>query len=96
MFQRSVIRNWHQRFHYRNNEIVALYGYMSCFDGIAVGCIAAVLTRRLKFSDIPTRWTRYIAIAVIVFVYLYKDIMANVVFGVTLVALSSGVILIGA
>jgi peptidoglycan/LPS O-acetylase OafA/YrhL len=85
-----------QRFHYRNNEIVALYGYMSCFDGIAIGCITAVLGRRLTLSAKTIRWTRYIAIGVIVFVYLYKDIMANVVFGVTVVALSSGVILIGA
>jgi peptidoglycan/LPS O-acetylase OafA/YrhL len=83
------------RFHYRDNEIVALYGYLSCFDGIAIGCIAAVLGRRLQFPDVAIQWTRTIAAGVIVFVYLYKGIMANVVFGVTFITFSAGLILIG-
>ena len=84
------------RFHYRDNEFVALYGYLSCFDGIAIGCIAALLKNRLRLSTIARFMSRYTAAAVIVFVYFYRPIMANVVYGISLIALSTGVILVGA
>jgi peptidoglycan/LPS O-acetylase OafA/YrhL len=83
------------RFYYRNDEMVAMYGYLSCFDGIAIGCMAAVLKPRLRWSR-GTIWApRYIAAAVIVFVYLEAPIMSHIVLGVSVVALASGVILLG-
>jgi peptidoglycan/LPS O-acetylase OafA/YrhL len=83
------------RYHYKDNELVALYGYFSCFDGIAIGCIAAVLGRQLSLSRVACRVSRYLAAAVIVYVYLSKNIGANVVYGVSAVALAAGVILLG-
>jgi peptidoglycan/LPS O-acetylase OafA/YrhL len=81
------------RSYYRENQIIALYGYLSCFDGIAIGCIAALLRQRLRCPDTIRRLTGYVATAVIVFVYLYKGTMANVVYGATLIALPAGIIL---
>ena len=83
------------RYHYKDNQFIALYGYLSCFDGIAIGCIAALLRQRLRFPDTSRRLTCYVATAVIVFVYFYKGLMVNVVYGPSLIALAAGVILLG-
>jgi peptidoglycan/LPS O-acetylase OafA/YrhL len=83
------------RLHYANHEMVALYGYASCFDGIAIGCIAALLRERLHLSADLKFLTRGLAIVMLAGVYLYKPILANVVFGVSLIALSAGTILMG-
>jgi peptidoglycan/LPS O-acetylase OafA/YrhL len=34
-----------------HNELWADYGYLSCMDGIAFGCLAAILAIRIKLSD---------------------------------------------
>jgi peptidoglycan/LPS O-acetylase OafA/YrhL len=83
------------RSHYKENPFIPLNGYLSCFDAIAIGCIAALLRQRLRLPNTSRRLTLYLATAVIVCVYLYKGIMANVVYGPTLIALAAGVILLG-
>jgi peptidoglycan/LPS O-acetylase OafA/YrhL len=83
-----------QRSHYAQNEIVALYGYWSCFDGIAIGCIAAVLKPHLRISDILRRLSVCLAAAGMAFIYFYKGIMDNVVHGVSAMALCTGIILL--
>jgi peptidoglycan/LPS O-acetylase OafA/YrhL len=79
---------------YTQNEIVALYGYLSCFDAIAIGCCAALLAQKIKF----TRWTnatvQYGAGLLLVGVYLYSGIMNNVVIGVSLMAIGTALLLI--
>lgn len=82
------------RYHYKGNELVALYGYFSCFDGIAIGCIAAVLGRQVRLPAVVCRAIRYFSAAVIVYVYLSEGIMENVVAGVSAVALAAGTILL--
>lgn len=98
-----------------NNEIVALYGYFSCFDGIAIGCCAALLANKTHTticSATNTRTTNktsknecYLlqatqysaAIAagiIIVWTYFHGEIMQNIVFGISLIAVNTGILLI--
>ncbi len=37
---------------YTQNEIIALYGYFSCFDAIAIGCCAAVIAKNIHFKGL--------------------------------------------
>lgn len=87
-----------ERARFAHNEIVALYGYFSCFDGIAIGCIAAVLRARLRLRHLTRAATRRLfcclAAVLIAFVYLYAPIMDTVVWGVSVMALAVGVILV--
>ena len=84
------------RSYYTDNEIVALYGYFSCFDAIAMGCIAAIITQKIHLHG----WIRsvflYSAGLLIAGVYLYSGIMENVVVGVSLMAVSVAVFLVNA
>jgi len=84
------------RSHYTENEIVALYGYLSCFDAIAIGCVAAIIAQKIQFN----RWLRkillYSAGLFITGVYFYSGIIANVVLGVSLMAIGTAVFLISA
>jgi len=73
-----------------------LYGYLACFDGIAIGCCAAVLVRIL-----PTGWLsgpvpQSLAIVLMAFVYLYGPIGTTNVWGVTAMGIGTAVVLIGA
>lgn len=77
-----------------HNEIVALYGYFSCFDAIAMGCCAAVFAKKIQFQGVFGRIIQYAAVLLIIIVYLYSGIMANIVIGVSLVAISTALLLI--
>jgi peptidoglycan/LPS O-acetylase OafA/YrhL len=75
-----------------NDEIVALYGYLSCFDAIAMGCCAALLPGR----RIPRGRSFALQITaglVIVATYLSGPIMQHVVWGVSVVAFCTAVLL---
>ncbi len=78
------------RFFHRTDEIVALYGYLSCFDAIAIGCLVAILKPKVKLSPRMLHFLLLISASLWVFVYCYGGIMKNVVYGVSLIALSSG------
>ncbi len=84
------------RSYYTHNEIVALYGYFSCFDAIAMGCVAAIIVQKVQVN----RWLRHVLLysagALIASVYLYNGIMQNVVIGVSLMAVGAAIFLISA
>lgn len=82
------------RSHYTDNEIVALYGYFSCFDAIAMGCIAAVIAKKFQIQKGIKKILLYCAISLISGVYLYSGVMENVVMGVSLIAVGAAVFLI--
>lgn len=79
-----------------DNDIVALHAYLSCFDAIAMGCIAAVIAAKKppKLSTTPRRLILTAAATTIVAVYFYKGIFANAVYGISLTALATAVILV--
>ncbi len=76
------------------DEIVALYGYLSCFDAIAIGCAVALLPARRLSAAASARlaWPAALAIAA---TWLAGPIMRNVVWGVSVVALGTGALLYG-
>lgn len=79
---------------HQHNEIIALYGYFSCFDAIAIGCLIALLRQKLKFLPYTIRVIlQTSAWLLLIGTYLYKPIMTNIIFGVSLIA-SSGAILV--
>jgi peptidoglycan/LPS O-acetylase OafA/YrhL len=84
------------RSYHAQNEIIALYGYLSCFDAIAIGCCAAVIARKIQLQGRMAHVIQYGAVFLLVSVYLWSRIMENIVFGVTLVAIATAILLIGA
>ncbi len=76
------------------SEYAELNSYLSCFDGIAFGCCAAVLSKRVNLHP----WFAAPAIFVVAFVmscfYLWDSIGNTAVYGVTLIALGTAVLLI--
>lgn len=84
------------RSHYTENEIVALYGYLSCFDAIAIGCVAAIIAQKIQLNGWLRKVLLYSAGLFITEVYFYSGIMENVVLGVSLMAIGTAVFLISA
>ncbi len=84
------------RNHYDHNETVAVYGYLSCFDAIAIGCCAAMIARKIQFRKWIGTISQYAAGLLLVSVYLYSGIMQNVVFGFSLMAIGTAILLITA
>jgi peptidoglycan/LPS O-acetylase OafA/YrhL len=82
------------RSYYTNNEIVVLEGYFSCFDAIALGCSAAIVTRKIILKESLKNILRYSAWALIIVTYFYSGILENVVMGVSLIALGTAILLI--
>jgi len=79
------------------DEIIALYGYFSCFDAIAIGCCAALFA---NYITLKNQWfiniAKYAAIITGITIYCYGNIMSNVVVGISGMALCAAVILIAA
>lgn len=84
------------RSHYATNEIVALYGYLSCFDAIAIGCIAAIAVKNIQLSKCARNALLYASGILIASVYLYDGIMSNIVFGPSIMACGTAIYLISA
>jgi peptidoglycan/LPS O-acetylase OafA/YrhL len=84
-----VYRSFHT-----DDEIIALYGYWSCFDGIALGCCAALFARKYTIGGTKGKIIGTLAIALVAITYFYSGIMDNVVVGVSLIALGTAVLLV--
>lgn len=84
------------RYFNSNDEIIALYGYLSCFDAIAVGCLVAIFSRywkiRVNFGNLLLLGSGLAIIAV----YFYAGIMSNVIWGVSLIAFATGIFVFAA
>lgn len=86
-----VYRSFHT-----DSDIIALYGYFSCFDAIAIGCCAAIITKHIRLSGWFGNIIQVSAAFLIIGVYLYANIMDNVVIGTSLLAMGTAILLIGA
>lgn len=82
------------RSHYTENEIVALYGYLSCFDAIAIGCVAAIIAQKIQLNGWLRKIFLYNTGLLMIGIYFYNGIMENVVLGVSLMAIGAAVFLI--
>lgn len=75
---------------HQSDEIIALYDYLSCFDGIAIGCLVGVLSRKRMLTQNTSRYVAAASMGVMVFTYFYDGIMENVVLGVSIMGLATG------
>ncbi|WEF31724.1 acyltransferase family protein [Pseudoduganella chitinolytica] len=81
------------RAEHADNELFYMYGYLACFDAIALGCLAALLAHRLHAPLPYARLLRWIAGAALVALYL-RGIRGHEVFGFTWIAVSAAVLLV--
>lgn len=84
------------RSNHSQNEIIALYGYFSCFDGIAMGCLAAIVAQKIQFTGLVRKLVLWSSIITMVVVYFYNGIMENVVWGISFMAIATAFLLITA
>lgn len=83
------------RYYYSDNEIIYLYGYFSCFDAIALGCCAAIISSSVV---IQKKWLilaiEYIAVGLAIFIYCDGAIKDHVVLGISLMEICTAVLLV--
>lgn len=55
-----------------SNEIWQDHSYLSCMDGIALGCIAAIVSRKFTFSKKLTQWITWVGLCLFITSILLK------------------------
>ncbi|MCX4160109.1 MULTISPECIES: acyltransferase [Paraburkholderia] len=83
------------RFAHRGDEAGFLYAYFASFDGIAIGCCAALLDARIVLQRSHAYLLRLVALVGMVALYLSGPIGETHVFGVTAMALGTAVLMLG-
>ena len=78
-----------------DNEIYFMYGYIACFDAIAIGCLTALLTQHWQPGARAGQLLRWAAGLALAAVYV-RGIGGHEVFGFTLIALASAAFIVGA
>ncbi|MEO6921072.1 MAG: acyltransferase [Collimonas sp.] len=78
-----------------DDEIYFMYAYAACFDAIAFGCFAALFADKIRLHGIAWRLTQIAAACLVATVYL-RGIDGNEVFGFSLIAAGTAVLLLGA
>ncbi|MFZ6775437.1 acyltransferase family protein [Undibacterium sp. Ji83W] len=74
------------------NEIEYMYAYFACFDAIAIGCLTALLARKIELSKTLTICLRWFSMLALAIVYL-RGIGGHEIEGFTLISLCSAVFL---
>ena len=85
-----LYRSWHT-----DDELFYEFGYLACFDAIAIGCLTAMITAQRKLSGITAKIIRIVASIGFVIIYL-RGIQSHEVWGFTLVALCTSIYLVSA
>lgn len=78
-----------------DNEIYYMYGYLACFDAIAIGCLAALLAQHVVLAAAPSRLLRWGSLLVMGAVYL-RGFGGAEAWGFTAMALATAAFLLGA
>jgi peptidoglycan/LPS O-acetylase OafA/YrhL len=78
---------------YSHREIQFLYGYLACFDAIAMGCITAVLARRWRIANKVRNLLQLAALAFMTWIFLRAGIGSVPVWGPSLMAIGAAVFL---
>ena len=79
---------------HQGSEYEEFNSYLSCFDGIALGCGAAVLGRRFRLSASAMRPVQVLVALGMAWFYLFAPIDRTAVFGVTLMAGGTAILLV--
>ena len=77
-----------------DNEIYFMYGYLACFDAIAIGCLTALLTRDMRLGERGGRCLRLLSGLALALLYV-RGIGGHEVFGFTWIAVASAAFLVG-
>jgi peptidoglycan/LPS O-acetylase OafA/YrhL len=80
---------------YRADDIHYMYGYLACFDAIALGCLTALLTRRFDMHALRQRWVQIAAALSLALTWLW-GIDGHEALGFSLMALGTAILLVGA
>ncbi|MCU4641386.1 acyltransferase family protein [Acinetobacter courvalinii] len=80
--------------HYGEESGAYLYHYFSSFDGIAFGCVAALLAPQLKLQARTWSSLKYIAIVTMFIIYFSAPIKQNCVWGISLFALATAIVIL--
>ncbi|WP_257572628.1 acyltransferase [Janthinobacterium sp. UMAB-56] len=78
-----------------DNEIDFMYGYLACFDAIAIGCLTALLTQHWQPGPRVGQLLRWAAGLVVAALYV-RGIGGHEVFGFSAIALASAAFIVGA
>lgn len=89
-----VLGPTYRSFH-TSDEIYFMYAYPACFDAIAFGCCAAMVAQKFSLWGVVGGAARIGAAAVVAVTYL-AGIHGHEVFGFTLIAAGTAVLLVGA
>ncbi|ANH73327.1 acyltransferase family protein [Ralstonia insidiosa] len=81
------------RLTHQGDEAGFLYAYFASFDGIAIGCGAAVLSRRFALAGMTTWFVQTAVVVLMTFLYLWWPIAQSNVLGVTAMALGTAILL---
>lgn len=81
------------RFTHQGDEAGFLYAYFASFDGIAIGCGAAILSRRFTLAGMTTLFAQAVVVTLMTFLYLWWPIAQSNVLGVTAMALGTAAML---
>lgn len=84
------------RYTHQGDEAGFLYSYLACFDGIAIGCCAAVLRKRVALTATLATALQLAVATAMGLLYLAGPIEETNVFGVTLMALGTAVFIVAA
>lgn len=76
-----------------DNEILYMYGYLACFDAIAIGCLTAMAAPRVRLGTSWRRVLRVVSAVALATVYL-RGIGGNEALGFTMIALASAAFLL--
>lgn len=82
------------RSHHVDNEIYFMYGYLACFDAIAIGCLTAMLAQIFPLGMRFGHRLRLVSGVILAALYV-RGIAGHEIFGFTLVALSSAGFVLG-
>jgi len=78
---------------YSHNEIQFLYGYLACFDAIAMGCITALLVRRWNIRNAMRNLLQLAALTWMTWIFLRAGIDSVPIWGPSLMAMGAAVFL---
>ena len=69
------------------------YAYLACMDGIAFGCLAALLTARFRPGPNALRWMMALGLSMVLLIVVFRDLAAS--FGLHKIGLGLTVLEIG-
>lgn len=79
--------------HFAEESGAYLYHYFSSFDGIAMGCLTALLMQRIQMNATTQKWLIVLCSGLMVALYLYAPIATVSTWGISVFAFLSAVLI---